>query len=329
MSQSPQDRTAQAPGQAIDRRQEEFLQAVLRGLSRPHKSIPCKYLYDERGSQLFEEICELPEYYPTRTEVALLRAHRDEIAGLIGGDGTLVELGSGASVKVRILLDAAGAPSTYVPVDISREHLLHASALLAADYPDLTVLPVCADYTTPFELPDLPGRRSGFFPGSTIGNFPPAEAAAFLARTAALLGPGSGLLLGVDLQKDEGVLLPAYDDASGVTAAFNLNLLARINRELEGTFDLAAFSHEVRYETGAGRVEMHLRSRKDQTAEVAGVPFRFAAGETIHTEDSHKYTIEGFHGLARDAGWSPVKVWSDRDQLFSIHFLRTSRTTQS
>ncbi len=324
MLQNSRDRAPSPSVQPPLSDHEAFLADVLTGLSQPRKSIPCKYFYDQRGSELFEAICALPEYYPTRTELGLLEAHAAEIAQLIEPGGTLVELGSGASQKVRLLLDAMAGPVTYLPVDISGAHLQQSAARLAADYTAATVIPICADYTQPFDLPELAGVRSGFFPGSTIGNFAPAEAIAFLKRTAQLLGPGSGLLIGVDLQKDPAILLPAYDDAAGVTAAFNLNLLARINRELGCSFDLAGFGHAVRYDPALGRLEMHLQSRRPQIAAVAGRPFRFAAGETIHTEDSHKYTITGFQALAGRAGWQPVKVWADPGQLFSIHFLRAA-----
>lgn len=299
----------------------EFCAAVIAGLSSEPKALPSKYLYDKRGSKLFDEICTLPEYYLTRVETGLLREHADAMVELIG-DGVLVEFGSGASSKVRILLDAARQLSHYVPVDISREHLLQAAKRLAADYPALSITPVFADYTQPFVLPRTDRWCCGFFPGSTIGNFQPAEATTFLARMAALLGEGSGLLIGVDLQKDESILLPAYDDAQGVTAAFNRNLLRRINRELAGDIDLDTFAHEARFNPQAGKIEMHLRSLKAQTVRAAGGRFAFAEGETIHTEDSHKYTLDGFRALAERAGWTPVQVWVDPDRLFSIHFLR-------
>ena len=299
-----------------------FLEDVLHGLSERQKTLPCKYFYDAQGSQLFDRICTLDEYYPTRTEHAILTERRYEIADLAGPGAALVELGSGSSVKVRILLDALDRPAAYIPIDISRAHLLAAAAGLAADHPGLSVVPVCADYTKPFPLPDAAaGRRLGFFPGSTIGNFDPAEARTFLAGVAETLRPGAGLVIGVDLKKDRAILEAAYDDAEGVTAAFNLNLLRRINRELGGDFDLDGFAHEARWNETAGRIEMHLVSRSVQTARVGGRVFTFRAGESIHTENSHKYSLDGFHTLAKAAGWHPVKAWTDDGGLFSVHYL--------
>ena len=317
-------RPVESFAQAVGAPDAGFLSSVLSGLSHPQKYIASKYLYDEQGSTLFEQICELPEYYLTRTEIGLLHKHADEIGELIGDNATLVELGSGASAKVRILLDAAPGLINYIPVDISYDHLWQSSSRLAADYPKLTIMPVFADYTKPFDLPDFDGRRTGFFPGSTIGNFKPAEAVSFLAQIGALLGRSASLLIGVDLQKDEAILLPAYNDAQSITAAFNLNLLARINRELEGTFEIDAFAHEVCYCNDAAKVEMHLRSHRKQTVFVKNVAFDFAENETIHTEDSHKYTLGGFQALAEKAGWMPVKAWVDPNQLFSLHFLRVA-----
>lgn len=299
-----------------------FLDDVLDGLAQPQKSLPCKYLYDAMGSQLFDRICELPSYYPTRIEQAILADRRHDIARLAGPGTALVELGSGSSVKVRTLLDALESPAAYVPIDISRTHLLAAAADLAGDHPGLPVVPVCADYTKPFALPpEAAGPRLGFFPGSTIGNFEPDEARTFLAGTAETLGPGAGLVVGVDLRKDPAVLGRAYDDPEGVTAAFNLNLLTRINRELDGDFDLDAFVHEARWKEAAGRIEMHLISRADQTVRIAGRAFTFRAGESIFTESSHKYALDGFRSLAETAGWYPVVAWTDPDGLFSVHYL--------
>ena len=303
-----------------------FLEDVLHGLSQPHKTLPCKYFYDAQGSRLFDRICTLAEYYPTRTEHAILTERRHEIAALAGPEAALIELGSGSSVKVRILLDALDRPTAYVPIDISRAHLLAAAADLAADHPGLSVVPVCADYTKPFPLPDAAaGRRLGFFPGSTIGNFDPVEAGRFLVGVAETLGPAAGLVIGVDLQKDRAVLEAAYDDAAGVTAAFNLNLLRRINRELAGDFDPDGFAHEARWNGAAGRIEMHLVSRTAQTARVGDRVFAFRAGESIHTENSHKYTLDGFRALALAAGWRSVAAWTDDGGLFSVHYLTVSR----
>lgn len=310
---------AAAPAEADGR----FLADVVEGLGRRPKALPSKYFYDKRGSELFDRICTLDEYYPTRTETALLHAHAAEIAGLCGRGTTLVELGSGSSVKVRALLDALDEPAAYRPVDISREHLLLSAARLASDYPGLRVEPIVADYVEGFALPadTPPGRTLAFFPGSTVGNFTPEEAQEFLRRLGRRIGTGGRLLIGVDLKKPRHVLEAAYDDALGVTAAFNLNLLARINRELDGTFDLDRFAHRAFYDAGKGRIEMHLESLDDQTAMVAGVPFHFARGETIHTEVSYKYSVAGFQRLAAGAGWRCVRTWCDAEGLFSIHLL--------
>lgn len=305
---------------------DNFRDDVLSGLAQPQKRLPSKYLYDERGSQLFDQICDLPEYYPTRTETALLATIAPEVADLVGPGASLVEFGSGSSHKVRLLLDAFEAPVAYVPLDISREHLIASARALADDYPDLPVVPVCADYTQPFEIPEIAGEqlRAGFFPGSTIGNFPRADAVGFLKSAATGLGRGNSLLIGVDLKKDVEILRAAYNDAAGVTAAFNLNLLRRINRELGGNFDLDAFVHDARWVEEVGRIEMHLVSTIDQTVTIDGTDFHFADGESIHTEDSHKYDIEGFAALAREAGWSHERHWTDPDGLFSIHYLVVS-----
>lgn len=302
---------------------DEFRAAVLAGLGRKQKEIPAKFFYDAEGSCLFERICELDEYYPTRTDIAVLREHAGEmLAGLTPGRAVLVEFGSGASVKVRLLLDAL-EPACYVPIDISGEHLHAAAEQLAQDYPDLPILPVCADFTRPFGMPpSLPeGPRLGFFPGSTIGNFHPAEAVRILSGFAHRLGPDGRLLIGVDLKKDPRVLHAAYNDAAGVTAAFNMNLLVRINRELGGTFGLDAFRHEAFYNADAGRIEMHLVSLRNQTVRLSGRAFAFAAGETIHTENSYKYSIDEFVALAATAGYRPIGVWTDPARLFSNHLL--------
>lgn len=301
-----------------------FRDAVLDGLRRRSKAIPSKFLYDAAGARLFEEITRLDEYYPTRTEMSILRARAGEIATLAGEDVALVELGSGSDRKVRILLDAMDRPRAYVPIDISRNYLEWATEALARDYPGLPLLPVHADFTRPVALPDLgPGPLLGFFPGSTIGNFLPAEAVAFLRDAARTLGAGAGMVIGADLRKDTALLNAAYDDSEGVTARFNLNLLKRINRELGGTFVIERFAHRAPYNAAEGRVEMHLESLADQEVRVAGERFAFAAGETIHTENSYKFTPEGFATLARDAGWEARACWTDPDRLFSVHYLRT------
>lgn len=304
-----------------------FARSVLAGLAATPKTLEAKYFYDERGSELFDRICELEEYYPTRTELGLLERHAEEIADRVGPDAALIEFGSGASVKMRLLLDHLERPRAYVPIDISEDYLHGVAERLRDDYPELPILPVAADYTRPFELPAeaLSGSRLGFFPGSTIGNFEPATATAFLHELARLLAGGS-LLIGVDLKKDVERLLAAYDDAEGVTAEFNRNLLLRINRELAGTFDPDGFAHEARYNAARGRIEMHLVSRRPQTVEVCGETFDFAAAETIHTENSYKYTVDEFHKLAGEAGWRARAAWLDEDGLFSIHLLRATAT---
>lgn len=303
----------------------DFGRALVAGLRTVPKRVPCKYLYDAEGSALFERICDLPEYYPTRTELGLLEHHADEIARHIGDDAELVEFGAGSGVKVRLLLDALARPRAYVPIDISGPHVRAAAGRLAADYPGLAVRPLVADYTRPFRLPALAAgarRRVGFFPGSTIGNFAPDEAVRFLLRASRLL-KGGGLLVGVDLVKDPAVLHAAYNDAAGVTAAFNRNLLARANRELDADFELDRFAHYAFYHPLAQRIEMHLVSLEHQQVRVAGEKFVFAAGEALHTEDSYKYTVDGFRALAMRAGFVPAAVWSDPQQRFSLHWLES------
>jgi dimethylhistidine N-methyltransferase len=302
---------------------KEFARDVIAGLNARPKTIPPKYFYDRQGSELFDEICRLPEYYLTRTETALLRQHAAEIAALAGPDARLIEFGSGASAKVRILLDALRSPAAYVAVDISREYLMLVMRTLAVEYPDVAMVAICADFTQAFGLPRLPGHgtRLGFFPGSTIGNLDPAEARAFLRHAARVIGPDGGLLIGVDLKKEPDILNAAYNDGAGITAAFNLNLLTRINRELGGQFDLSAFAHAAHYDEEHGRIEMHLRSLRAQTVAVGPRAFTFAADETIHTENSYKYTTAEFHDLARAAGLAPRRTWVDADQLFSMHYL--------
>lgn len=309
-----------------DHAADSFLDDVLAGLAQSQKKLSSKYFYDERGSQLFDDICELLEYYPTRTETALLNTHAAEFAELIGANASVVEFGSGSSTKIRILLDALETPAAYIPVDISREHLLASAKALAGSYPDLPVVPIAADYTQPFELPEILGgaARIGFFPGSTIGNFTRAAAVDFLRAAATDLGTDNGLLIGVDLRKDTGILHAAYNDAAGVTAEFNLNVLRRVNRELDGNFDIDAFSHDARWVADQGRIEMHLVSERDQEVRINGHSFAFAAGESIHTEDSHKYGVEEFHALAAKAGWRAFRHWTDADDLFSLHYLRVA-----
>jgi dimethylhistidine N-methyltransferase len=308
-----------APGE------ESFRDAVLAGLGRNPKELPCKFFYDEKGSALFEEICEVPEYYLTRTEIAILDEYADEIAGRIGPHARLIELGSGVSRKVRILLGALKQPAAYVPVDISREWLRDAAAQLAADFPKLPVVAVCADYTRPFQLPPLPGpagKRVGFFPGSTIGNFEPDAVVRFLRNCAELLGHGGEMLVGVDLKKEPEILEAAYNDRAGTNAAFNLNLLERINRELGGNFAIDRFEHLALYNEEGGRMELYVQSLAEQSAAIAGHRFHFAKGERIHTENSYKYRIDEFRDLARRAGFTAVHTWTDKHDLFSLHYFR-------
>ena len=290
------------------------------GLRRTPKSISPKYFYDVTGSQLFEQICELPEYYPTRTELALLDAHAVAMAACMGPRVQLIEYGAGALLKVRRLLDALPREhSHFVPVDISGPHLLDACAALRADYPGLDVQPLVADFTQPHELPPCPvgARRVGFFPGSSIGNFTPVEADAFLALVAAELA-GGGLLIGIDLIKDEAVLHAAYNDAAGVTAAFNLNLLERARQELGAEFPVDGFEHAAHFNHQHARIEMHLRARHPLQLQVGGEIYTFAAGETLHTENSHKYSIEGFQAQAARAGFRPGPVWTDPQRWFAL-----------
>jgi dimethylhistidine N-methyltransferase len=315
-----------------DLEQQRFLADVLDGLRQPKKSLPCKYFYDAEGSKLFDQICMLPEYYPTRTELGILRAHAAEMAACLGPETLLVEYGSGSSVKTRLLLDRLVRPSAYVPVDISREHLLETALALRLDYPGLPVLPVYADFSAPFALPRSPrpaARRAVYFPGSTIGNFSEAGAIALMAGVAHQVGPGGGFLVGVDLEKDPRVLERAYDDDAGITAAFNLNLLARLNRELDADFDLRRFAHRALWIEAESRIEMHLVSRAKQVVHLGGVEIHFARGESICTEHSHKYSLPGFARLARRAGLAVRRVWTDRAQLFSVQYLEAQPATRS
>jgi dimethylhistidine N-methyltransferase len=300
-----------------------FARDVVAGLSRKQKAIPPKYFYDERGSELFEAITRTPEYYPTRTELSILEMHGREIAQHIPVGAALVEFGSGSSAKIRTLLRALDKLQVYVPVDISPEFLAAEAASLQADFPHLSVLPVAADFTRPFALPAAAAKRprAGFFPGSTIGNFEPREAGNFLRHVANVLGKGSVFIVGADLVKDERVLHDAYNDAEGVTAAFNLNLLARMKRELGADFDPDSFGHRAFFNPRQGRIEMHLESKCAQRITVCGRAFHFTTGETIHTECSYKYTVAGFAALAGNHGWSLAESWVDSGGLFSIHAL--------
>jgi dimethylhistidine N-methyltransferase len=300
-----------------------FGRDVVQGLSKPSKRLPSKYFYDAAGSALFEQICDLPEYYPTRTETALMREIAPALAARLPEGAALVEYGSGASTKTRLLLDAAPQLHAYAPIDISRSALEAASAAIRRDYPDLMVEPVLADFTAAFDLPPCARDRplAGYFPGSTIGNFTPGEATAFLARARRLLGAGARFILGTDLVKDIPTLIAAYDDAQGVTAAFNLNLLVRINRELDGDIDLAAFEHRAVWNAEKTRIEMHLVSLADQTVEAAGRRFRFARGETIHTENCRKFTRESIAAMAGRAGWRMEAMWVSPAPEFAVALL--------
>ena len=299
-----------------------FAMDVLKGLKSTPKSISPKYFYDAAGSELFEQITDLPEYYPTRTELRILEDNATAISALIPAGSALVEFGSGSSRKTRSVLAAAPQLAAYVPVDISGEMLEQEAVALRREFPHLSVLPVAADFTQPFDLPPaVPPVRVGFFPGSTIGNFEPHEAATFLRSAAKILGPGAMLIVGTDLQKDSRILNAAYNDAAGVTRAFNLNLLKRINRELNGTFDLDTFEHHAFYNRERHRIEMHLASNKRQKVRVAGESIEFRAGETIHTESSYKYSANSFGALAKGAGWTPVTSWSDPNRYFCVHAL--------
>ena len=301
-----------------------FLGEAMAGLKQPQKTLPCKYFYDLRGSQLFDQICELPEYYPTRTEAGIMEDHIADMAAVFGAGCLLIEYGSGSSTKTRILLDHLPPLAGYVPMDISREHLHQTAESLAAAYPALEILPLCADYTAPFELPEATRAvqsRVVYFPGSTIGNFHRPEAAAFLRRIAEVCGPGGGLLIGVDLRKPPLILEAAYNDVQGVTAAFNLNLLRRMNAELGADFDLEGFAHQAFYNEEIGRIEMHLRSLRAQTVCVGGESIPFEEDETIWTECSYKYSLPEFAALAASAGFAVRQVWTDSEQKFSVQYL--------
>jgi dimethylhistidine N-methyltransferase len=303
-----------------------FFDDVLAGLQAEPKRVPPKYFYDEVGSQLFQRITALPEYYLTRTETGILERHAGEIAKMIPPDAAMVEFGAGSSAKTRILLRATPHIAAYVPVDISGAYLVGQTAQLQQEMPDLHVLPVEADFTRPFALPEALGNgpRVGFFPGSTIGNFEPHEANALLRNAATLLGPGALFIIGADLVKDADVLTAAYNDEAGVTAAFNLNLLTRINRELGGGFDLASFRHRACYNADQRRVEMHLVSLTRQKVRACGKSFDFRRGETIHTENSYKYTVDTFRSRALGAGWTHAATFLDEKNYFSVHALRAN-----
>jgi dimethylhistidine N-methyltransferase len=300
----------------------DFFSEVINGLTSKFKFIPPKFFYDERGSQLFEKICNTPEYYPTRTEQKILTDNAEDIAQIIGHNCLLIELGSGNCEKVRLLLDTL-RPAAYVPVDISKDHLCKAANALSKDYPWLDVVAACIDFTQPLDLAFCPdhSRKIAFFPGSSIGNFEPDAAIKLMSQIKESVGPGGGLLIGIDVKKQKDILDNAYNDNDGMTAAFNLNVLTRINQELDAGFELSAFEHHAFYNKDEGRVEMHLRSKAEQVIDIRGQSITFFNNETIHTESSYKYSIKEFQKLAIDAGFIPTNVWSDTENLFSVHYL--------
>jgi L-histidine Nalpha-methyltransferase len=311
---------ARAVAAVPDDQRAALLSDAMAGLSAPRKSLPCKWFYDAEGTRLFEAITRLPEYYPTRTELAILSGRGGEIAGAVGPGAPVVEFGPGDGGKAECLLRALDAPVAYVPVDIAAEWLVAAAARVAKAHPAIRVSPVVADFGRPFTLPSrgFGPPLLGFFPGSTIGNFTAPEAVALLRRFRRALGPAARLLLGADLVKDRRILEAAYDDSAGVTAAFNLNLLRRLNREAGADFDLSGFRHRALWNAAEERIEMHLVARRDQAVRLGGAVFRFAAGESIHTENSHKYRPEGLRDMAGEAGWTEEARWTDPDNLFSL-----------
>jgi len=320
--------TAIQPASAVPPATSDLLSDVIAGLSSNPRALPCKYFYDERGAALFQKICELPEYYITRTEIDILDRHRAEIASQIGTNIQLIGLGTGAGTKTRILIEALDDPAAYIPVDISEKQLRKSSAFFRKIFPKLEVLPVCADYLQPVVLPSprhKPARNVVYFPGSTIGNFEPNEALEFLRRVANVSGQGGGLLIGVDLQKDQNVSEAAYKDKAGVKAQFNLNLLAHINRETGANFDLNRWQHRAIYNSEAGRIEMYLISATNQTVRIQDRAVHFHAGERILTEHSYKHTPDGFIALARQAGFDFVKLWTDDARLFGVFYFICSR----
>jgi dimethylhistidine N-methyltransferase len=316
---------ALAKAHRFDEKTSAFARDVIEDLSQHPKRLSPKYFYDATGSELFEQITVLPEYYPTRTELTILRDRSRAISAFIPKGAALVEFGAGATTKVRLLLNEC-AFSAYVPVDISGDFLKSQADALRADFPDLEVHPVIADFTAPFELPAAVSAmpKVGFFPGSTLGNFEPHEACAFLRSARDILGQDARMVIGVDLEKDERVLYDAYNDAAGVTARFNLNVLHRINRELGGDLDVNAFIHRAIYNSERHRIEMHLISKKALTARILGRNFSFRAGESIHTESSYKYSLDRFTALARGSGWTPLESWTDAAGMFSVHALVAS-----
>lgn len=298
-------------------------QEIFQGLSQPQKAIPAQFLYDERGSELFDKICELPEYYITRTEISLLKKHGRAIAQIIGEGCLLVEYGSGSSSKVRILLDALSEPAVYMAIDVSKEHMKKAAGRLADTYPQLEVISICADYTREFTLPptEASGKKIVFFPGSTIGNLEQDDVFNLLKKSLNFLSKGEGMLIGVDLKKSPEMLEAAYNDSQGISAAFVYNLLARLNRELSANFQQTGFKYRAVYNPESSRVEIYLASTQKQTVRIETEDFEFKQGETIHIQYAYKYSVEEFQAIARQVGFEPTRVWIDDDNLFSLHYL--------
>jgi dimethylhistidine N-methyltransferase len=320
--------TATQPTSAAPPAASDLPSDIIAGLSSDPRTLPCKYFYDERGAKLFQKICELPEYYITRTEIDILDRHRAEIASELGPNIELIGLGTGAGTKTRIVIEALEKPAAYIPVDISEKQLRKSASLFRKIFPSLEILPVCADYLQPVVLPSprhKAARNVVYFPGSTIGNFEPNEALEFLQRIANVCGQNGGLLIGVDLHKDKNVIEAAYNDSAGVTEQFNLNLLARINRELGADFDLSRWRHRAIYNSDAGRIEMNLISTTEQTVHIREREFRFRASEKILTEHSYKHTPEGFTALANHAGFDFVKLWTDDARLFGVFYFSCNR----
>lgn len=316
---SPAETTARAslaPG--VD---EVFAQDVLKGLAKTQKELPCRWFYDQRGSELFEQITDLPEYYPTRTETGILESCVGELSRVVGPEAALLEYGAGAAVKTRILLDGLDRLAAYAPIDISAEFLRAVAEGLAFEYPAIAMQPIIGNFLSDVRIPAAVAKADkclGFFPGSTIGNLSDTEISAFFRRARTQLGENGMLLIGADLRKSADILIPAYDDAAGVTAAFNKNLLVRINRELGGDFDLERFRHAAVWNEADSRIEMHLVSQAEQTVSLLGTTFTFAAGETIHTENSRKFEVGALQGLAQTCGWQLLRVWKDPQALFSV-----------
>jgi dimethylhistidine N-methyltransferase len=302
----------------------DFVSEVLNGLKKKHKKLSPKLFYDKSGSYLFEQITNLPEYYITLTELSILQENASEIASMIGNEAALLEFGSGSSKKIKILLDQLSDLTYYIPIDISKKMLIDSAECIADEYGKVKVMAICADFTEAMTIPPLnhKGKKAIFYPGSTIGNFDPEDAKLFLKRSSAMLDKGDGLLIGVDLKKDPNILNQAYNDKDGVTAEFNLNVLRRINQELNANFNLDLFSHLAFYNRDRGRIEMHIQSLADQTVSVKDETFTFSKDETIHTENSYKYTMDQFQSMADESGFTPAQVWTDPNEWFSVHYLQ-------